>query len=214
VYAKKENRQPNAIGLNKVVIRPDSGNPVDIICGTGTGDGSPEDRGAIECLWETFGGTETEKGFKLLDEHIGLIYGDSITLQRAKIITERLAAKGFASTNVVFGVGSYTYQYATRDTFGFAMKATAGKVNGEYRDIFKDPKTDGGDKKSAKGFMKVVKDENDDYVLLDQQDGNEVMYGDRENDCLVTVFSNGHLIVEESFANIRQTVDSELAKVL
>ena len=64
------------------------------------------------------------------------------------------------------------------------------------------------------GYGYGSKDENDDYVLLDQQDGNEVMYGDRENDCLVTVFSNGHLIVEESFANIRQTVDSELAKVL
>lgn len=188
-------RQPNAIGLNKVVIRPDSGDPVRIICGykpheytefsNGTfrqyfgGDNwgelltPAEIKGSIQCLWDTFGGTETETGHKLLDEHIGLIYGDSITLARATEITERLAAKGFASTNVVFGIGSYTYQYNTRDSLGFAMKATAGIVNGEIRNIFKDPKTDNGTKKSAKGFLRVVTDTSGEYVLEEYQ-GNDI----------------------------------------
>lgn len=71
-----------------------------------------------------FGGNITNKGYKVLDEHVGLIYGDSITLERAGEILQRLQRKGFASCNVVFGIGSYTYQYSTRDSFGQAMKAT------------------------------------------------------------------------------------------
>lgn len=65
-----------------------------------------EARGAVECLWETFGGAMTETGYKLLDPHVGLIYGDSITLKRAMTILSRLEGKGFASANVVFGIGS------------------------------------------------------------------------------------------------------------
>src|SRR5258708_22036540 len=142
----------------KVVIRPDSGDPVKIIIGDPDAPvGSPEYKGAIECLWETFGGTITEKGYKLLDGHIGLIYGDSITTERQLAILEGLKNKGFASYNVVLGIGSYTYEYVTRDTFGFAMKATYGEVNGVGRDIFKDPKTDDGTKKSAKGLMQVYR---------------------------------------------------------
>jgi nicotinamide phosphoribosyltransferase len=76
-------------------------------------------KGVIELLWDIFGGTINEQGYKVLDPHIGAIYGDSITLDRQQQIYERLAAKGFASTNIVLGVGSFTYQFNTRDTFGF-----------------------------------------------------------------------------------------------
>ena len=106
-------------------------------------------------MWDIFGGIENSKGFKELDSHIGAIYGDSITLERATQICERLKLKGFASTNVVLGIGSFTYQYNTRDTFGFAMKATYGEVDGNGREIYKDPITDDGTKKSAKGLMKI-----------------------------------------------------------
>jgi len=123
----------------KLVIRPDSGNPVDILCGKGiyesgdrllTNEEIDEDvhiptfKGVIELLWDVFGGTVNSQGYKVLDPHIGAIYGDSITIDRANEICTRLESKGFASTNVVLGVGSFTYQYNTRDTFGFAMKAT------------------------------------------------------------------------------------------
>lgn len=64
-----------------------------------------EDIGLIEALWNIFGGTITPQGYKVLDGHIGAIYGDSITFERAKEICERLEAKGFASTNVVYGIG-------------------------------------------------------------------------------------------------------------
>ena len=82
---------------------------------------TPENKGVIELLWDVFGGTVNEQGFKVLDPHIGAIYGDSITLDRCEEICARLAAKGFASTNVVFGIGSYTYQFNTRDTFGLVF---------------------------------------------------------------------------------------------
>lgn len=116
----------------KLVIRPDSGNPADIICGYNTLSDydlhergvvtNPEDpayKGVIELLWDIFGGEINEQGYKVLDSHIGAIYGDSITIDRAQEICERLASKGFASTNIVLGVGSFTYQYNTRDSFGF-----------------------------------------------------------------------------------------------
>lgn len=186
----------------KVVIRPDSGDPVDIICGNPNGKTAIERKGVIESLWETFGGTTNDKGYKELDPHIGAIYGDSITLQRATQICERLKAKGFASTNVVLGVGSFTYQYNTRDTFGFAMKATYGEVDGAGREIFKDPITDDGTKKSAKGLLKITL-ENGVYQLHDQVDWETEQTGE-----LKEVFRDGKLLVDQTLADIRARLKS------
>jgi nicotinamide phosphoribosyltransferase len=171
----------------KFVIRPDSGNPVEVICGTET------EKGSIERLWDIFGGSINYKGFKQLDPHIGLIYGDSITLERAKLICEGLKQKGFASTNVVLGIGSYTYQYNTRDTFGFAVKSTYGVINGKPFNIFKDPKTDNGVKKSAKGLLRV----NPDFSLSEEVSWEE------EGGLLETVFLNGKIVKEYSLTEIR-----------
>ena len=111
-----------------------------------------------------------DKGYKVLDSHVGVIYGDSITLERAKEIIRRLHDKGFASGNVVYGIGSYTYQVNSRDTHGMAAKSTATRVvtNGEAenRVIFKDPITDSGTKKSAKGLLSVV--EKDGKMVLEE----------------------------------------------
>jgi len=191
----------------KVVIRPDSGDPVKIIIGDKDAlPGSPENKGAIECMWETFGGTITEKGYKLLDGHIGLIYGDSINTGRQLAILEGLKLKGFASYNVVLGIGSYTYEYVTRDTFGFAMKATYGEVNGVGRDIFKDPKTDDGTKKSAKGLMQVFRDpQTGKLALKDQCTWDEEAQGE-----LKTVFRDGKLVKDWSLEEIRRTINSNL----
>ncbi len=190
----------------KVVIRPDSGDPVKIICGDkNTAAGSPEYKGAVECLWEIFGGTVTSKGFKVLDGHIGLIYGDSITLERQRDILQQLAEKGFASSNVVLGIGSYTYEYVTRDTFGFAMKATYGEVNGEGREIFKDPKTDDGVKKSAKGLLHVYKNGKGIYELKDNCTKEEEAKGE-----LKTVFKDGKLLADFSLSEIRNRIAGDL----
>lgn len=126
-----------------------------------------EEKGAVEVLHDLFGGTITETGYKMLDSHIGLIYGDSITTQRCLAILEGMESKGFASGNCVFGVGSFTYQCVTRDTFGFAVKATYTEVNGEPINIFKDPKTD-SKKKSAKGLLCVVPSEVNGLALVDE----------------------------------------------
>lgn len=182
----------------KVVIRPDSGDPVDIICGNPNGKNENERKGVIELLWDTFGGTVNAKGYKELIPQIGAIYGDSITINRATQICERLKEKGFASTNVVLGIGSYTYQYNTRDTFGFAMKATYGEVNGEGREIFKDPITDDGTKKSAKGLMKIELNDGK-YQLIDQINWQTEQEGE-----LQEVFIDGKLLIDHSLAEIRQ----------
>ena len=182
----------------RVVIRPDSGDPVDIICGNANGKTEEERKGVIELLWDVFGGSVNAKGYKELIPQIAAIYGDSITLQRAEQICERLRLKGFASTNVILGIGSYTYQYNTRDTFGFAMKATYGEVNGEGRAIFKDPITDDGTKKSAKGLMKITL-ENSAYKLTDN-----VSWEDEKQGELVEIFCDGKLVVDWTLADIRQ----------
>ena len=187
----------------KVVIRPDSGDPVKIVCGDPAApSGSPQHHGAIECLWQTFGGKVNATGFKELDPHIGLIYGDSITTDRQEAILSRLKAKGFASSNVVLGIGSYTYQHVTRDTFGFAMKATYGEVNGEQRDIYKSPKTDGGEKHSARGLLSVV-----DGELIQQCTPEQENSGDLKN-----VFLNGTIFVKPSLSDVRNRLaDQETA---
>jgi nicotinamide phosphoribosyltransferase len=233
----------------KLVIRPDSGDPVDILCGkqipkfentkeildfyspfsetelhfplfyledklykihlSKEDNGriewnlytiEPSDKGVIELLWDVFGGTINEQGYKVLDSHIGAIYGDSITIDRADEICRRLEAKGFASTNVVLGIGSFTYQYNTRDTFGFAMKATYVEVDGVGREIFKDPITDDGIKKSAKGLLRVAGDET--HMLLEDQ----CTWEHETTGKLQTIYKNGEFYNETTLTKIKEKI--------
>lgn len=185
-----------------VVIRPDSGDPVKILCGDPDApEGSPARRGSYEMAWEVFGGDVLRSGgFRRLDPHINLIYGDSITLDRCREICQRLTEQRFVPTNV-FGIGSFTYQYNTRDTFGFAMKATAGVVNGEARSIFKDPATDSGEKKSARGLLAVEGDHLEGYTLREDASWEAV-----ENCALRPVFRDGVLIRETTLELLRTTL--------
>ncbi|QGQ95641.1 nicotinate phosphoribosyltransferase [Paenibacillus psychroresistens] len=186
----------------KVVIRPDSGDPVKIICGDPDSTNDSERKGVIEILWEIFGGTTTDKGFKQLDTHIGAIYGDAITISRCKEICEKLADKGFASTNMVYGIGSYTYQYNTRDTFGFALKSTFTIVNGEERKIYKDPKTDSGHfKKSQTGLVLVTK-EAGELTFIDNLSAAEYA-AKQTDDLLEVVFVDGKLVLDQTLNEIR-----------
>lgn len=233
----------------KLVIRPDSGDPVDIICGYPTIDELEDEvfennafiyknkkcvvdrwaveehyedhgslglwevgyehfyqeeeltfaeKGVIELLWDVFGGTINGQGYKVLDSHIGAIYGDSITIDRANEICARLEAKGFASTNIVLGVGSFTYQLNTRDTFGFAMKATYVEIKGEAREIFKDPITDDGIKKSAKGLLYVSTDIDNQLVLTDSATWDEESTG-----LLQVIYKDGNFFNETTLTEIR-----------
>jgi len=182
----------------KLVIRPDSGDPGNIICGSAFAKRSletPHLMGVVECLWEIFGGTVNSKGYKQLDPHIGVIYGDSITYERCKDICERLERKGFASTNVVFGIGSFTYQYNTRDTFGWAFKSTYCEINKLGRNITKDPKTDDGTKKSHSGILKVVRvngAHGSTYQCLQNQTWDQFYADDNE---LKLAYKNGKILI-------------------
>jgi nicotinamide phosphoribosyltransferase len=233
----------------KTVFRPDSGDPVKVLCGYDTNGvdysgyqeatnamilesskgydavmvngiyypikyeksfglidmenplSKAEIKGSVEVLWDIFGGTITEKGYKTLDSHVGMIYGDSITYQRCEEILSRLAEKGFSSDNVVFGIGSFTYQYVTRDTYGMAVKATFGIVDGEEREIFKDPKTGSG-KKSAKGLLAVLEDKNGELFLRQEIPYSEYTKG-VTGDKMQTVFNDGVHLIKPTLKEIR-----------
>ena len=208
-----ENKEQIMSRDGKLVIRPDSGDPVDILCGKGiyqSGDRlltseeidedvyAPEFKGVIELLWDIFGGTINEHGYKVLDSHIGAIYGDSITLDRQIQIYERLAAKGFAATNIVLGVGSYTYQMNTRDTFGFAAKGAWFEADGKAYDIFKDPITDDGTKKSLKGLIMV----DEDHEVHTQCSWEEEEIG-----ILQTIYEDGKFFNETTLTEVRSNID-------
>jgi nicotinamide phosphoribosyltransferase len=200
----------------KLVIRPDSGNPVDIICGTTDFTEprskdyetiasldvwksiSPERKGVIELLWDIFGGTINEQGYKVLDPHIGAIYGDSITLDRQAEIYKRLAAKGFAATNIVLGVGSYTYQMNTRDTFGFAAKGAWFENNGKGIDIYKDPITDDGTKKSLKGLIMVDENHEVHTGCTKEQEATGLLH---------TIYEDGKFFNQTTLTEIRKRLE-------
>jgi nicotinamide phosphoribosyltransferase len=189
----------------KLVIRPDSGDPTDILAGTvhelGMGD-TPEEKGLIELLWDEFGGVVNDKGFKTLDQHIGAIYGDSINLERAEDIFTRLANKGFASDNIVYGAGSYfAIGQTTRDSLSSAVKATWVQINGEGHDIFKDPITAGGSKKSATGRLAVLKDTDGELYLVQHATPEQEAVSE-----LQTVWKDGKWVRKQSYADVRETL--------
>lgn len=186
----------------KIVIRPDSGDPVKIVCGDPEAEDWRARKGVIELLWDLFGGTKTSKGYKVLDSHIGCIYGDAITIDRCREICSELAKKGFASTNMVYGIGSFTFQYNTRDTFGFALKTTYAVIDGEEKFLFKNPKTDDGTKKSQRGKVIVMKNSDGELELMDGL--NEQQYRNARNNLLETVFENGKIVKEQSLSEIRE----------
>lgn len=234
----------------KLVIRPDSGDPVDIICGQpfpgiGMPDyptqkdednwdfcekehyNTPQGKGVIELLWDIFGGTVNEQGYKVLDPHIGCIYGDSITPERQVEIYKRLEAKGFAASNIILGVGSYTIQYNTRDTLGFAAKGAWFEVgNVEFLpltledgtkdepfilntrksyNIYKDPVTDDGTKKSLKGMCAVIDDGLGNLYVKEECTPEEENRG-----LLQVIYENGKFYNQTTLNGVRNTIQNGL----
>lgn len=157
--------------------------------------------GTIASLHAIFGGTTNAKGYIELDSHIGMIYGDGITVQRSEEILTRLEEAGFASTNIVFGVGSYSLNMISRDHLGMAIKATNTivDINGQQVDkpIYKDPKTDSS-KKSAKGLMTVV--EKDGKLIFIDNVSRELEKGG----LLTTVYKDGELLKFVDLYEIRE----------
>lgn len=204
----------------KVVIRPDSGDPVKIVCGDPEGATEAERKGTVQLLWEIFGGKVNEKGYKELDPHIGIIYGDSITRQRQEQILSKFVEMGFASSNIVLGIGSYTYQGVTRDSLGWAVKATYGitKSKGGAA-IFKDPKTDSGLKKSAVGLLRVNREPVYEAVegrLWPKEVSTRLVckenctWEEEAGGVLQTIFKDGVLHNETTLAEIRARIEAQL----
>lgn len=188
----------------KLVVRPDSGDPELIICGNPQAPkGTPEYKGTIRCLYETFGGKQNAKGFIELDPHIGAIYGDSITRPVAHSILRNQYNAGWATNSTVFGLGSYSYQYNTRDTFGFAVKATYAEVNGKPFNIYKNPKTDSG-KRSAKGLLAVKRLPTGELVLEQETSWDNV-----KNCSFRKVFEDGIAHSIETLDKIRERLSKD-----
>ena len=186
-----------------LLIRGDSGNPVDIVTQT------------VFKLWDIFGGTVNTKGYKVLDPHVKALYGDSITPQRADMIYAILIKAGFACNNVSLGVGSFSMQCLeendkmspyTRDTFGIAVKSTYCEIGRVPLAIFKDPKTDTGNfKKSQKGCCIVHLDDEGEITYTDGFDFMFAHSGSFEN-MLIPVFIDGKMVKEYTLAEIRQNL--------
>ena len=194
----------------KVVIRPDSGDPVKIIVGDENGATELERKGLVEALWDIFGGEVNELGYKVLDPHIGAIYGDSITRERAEQILQGLKDKGFAASNIVFGVGSFSYQWNTRDSLGYAMKATwTLRKDGEFM-IFKAPKTDASNN-SQRGRV-VVYEENGEVKFRDGLTlETEAEFEKTVTPLLQTIFEDGQVQNLTTLNEVRERVTASLA---
>lgn len=182
----------------KYVVRPDSGDPMKILCGDPDAEvGSPANLGTFRLLEETFGATVNSKGYKELNSKIGVIYGDGMYYDRYVAILNKMKSMGYANTNLVIGIGGLLLQQHNRDDLGFAFKATYAEINGVATELYKDPVTDPG-KRSHKGLMTLVKDSNGKFATKDGVTKEEEATGE-----LRTVFKNGKLINETTLQEIR-----------
>lgn len=195
----------------KVVIRPDSGHPNLIVNGDPNSSDIKEQKGSLDLLGEVFGCTLNKKGYKVLNPKIGLIYGDGCNLKMQTEILDTMKLTDWASSNIVFGTGSFAYQYVTRDTHGFAMKATYAELEvegahgkGTYsKNIFKDPATDKNKlKKSHKGLLHLSEED-----ILAQ----EVSWPTAHTGRLQDVFVDGVLVRDYEFEDVRYNAQKEFA---
>ena len=184
-----------------------------------------EDIGTIEALFNGFGGHRNSKGFIIIDNHVRGIYGDSITPMRAESMYSRLEASGFAANNVALGAGSFSMQAweeldkstgkmvlkpHTRDTFGIAFKATYCEVEGKPYNIFKNPKTDTGFKRSQRGLVVVYKDADGVIRAMDHVSHEDFeKYSNDGTNLMRPIFENGKMLVEESIRDIRNRLHSK-----
>jgi len=166
-----------------LVIRPDSGNPQKVVLEV------------MRRVYEKFGGTINSKGYKVLDSSVRIIQGDGVNANSIVEILEILKCNGFASENIAFGMGGALLQKPNRDTLSFAMKASAICVDGEWRDVYKDPITDSG-KRSKRGRLAVT--EELETLRLEE-------LGDETN-LLKPIYRNGKLLQELDFETIRENV--------
>lgn len=153
--------------------------------------------GSIRSLAEVFGTTTNAKGYKELPPQIGLVYGDGMSYDRINRIYEGLKNNGYAASNVVLALGGYTLAHLSRDSLGFAIKASYAKVDGKDVATYKRPATD-LTKSSQAGLFKVVKEDNGDYKLFTNVTPQEEQEGE-----LKTIWEDGKFVLETTFNEIQ-----------
>ncbi len=171
-----------------LVVRPDSGNPVEVVSKV------------IETLMGKFGFTVNDKGFKVLPPQIRVIQGDGITYESTKQIIAEMKNRNLSLDNVAFGMGGGLLQKVDRDTQKFAFKCSAINVNGQWRDVYKQP-VDEPFKKSKKGIFRLIRNSTGNFETCQLHENLET-----PNE-LKTVFANGELLVDDTFANIRKRAE-------
>ena len=164
-----------------LVVRPDSGEPKDVVLK------------CTEILGEKIGFTVNEKGYKVLNPKIRIIQGDGVNYESIGEILEHLKKHGWSADNVGFGMGGALLQKVHRDTQKFAFKCSCATINGEDRDVYKDPITD-HDKKSKRGRLKLVKEDGKYCTKALHEDGEDV---------LRIVFENGVILEEIDFERVK-----------
>lgn len=169
-----------------IVIRPDSGEPVEVVSKV------------AQLLGEKFGYEINSKGYKVL-KNVRIIQGDGVNQDSIKAILERLKSEGFSASNIAFGIGGSLLQKVNRDTLKFAYKCSAIVTNGELREVYKQPITDSG-KNSKRGRLDLIKDENGEFNTVKIESKDEIA---TENSQLQTVFENGKLLIDDNLDAIR-----------
>ena len=171
-----------------LVVRPDSGDPETV----------PVE--IIEILAEKFGFTVNSKGYKVLHPSVRVIQGDGINEHSLPRILANLKAAGFSADNIAFGMGGGLLQAWNRDTLKYAMKASAIRITeGEWKGFSKDPITDSG-KRSKEGRLGLVYEcgiGSCSFRTLPEDIANQ------KGNLLRTIFKDGVLLVEDTFAEIR-----------
>lgn len=173
----------------RVVIRPDSGDPVEVVVRT------------LEILDEKFGSTVNSKGYKVLPPCVRVLQGDGIDLDSLKKIMEAIKDKGFSIENVVFGMGGGLEQKVDRDVLKFAQKASARRINGVWGDVYKDPKTAKSSKTSKKGLLSVIWDK----VAYKTIRRDALPPG--QKDFMTPVFRDGKILTTQSFNDVREMTE-------
>lgn len=198
----------------KVVFRPDSGNPIDIIVGTikeyipyeEYDKYNAKELGGIRALAKVFGTTVNSKGYRVLNPKVGLIYGDGMYLERYEETLKLLEKIGYSVENLVIGVGGILRD-GSRDSVGAAFKATWIKRRGmDAYSIMKNPITD-TKKKSFKGRVKVVEAMKPGHFTTFVETSIHYNYA---IDALKVVYRNGEMIQDNTWDKIEETFENSL----
>ncbi|RAU21383.1 nicotinate phosphoribosyltransferase [Paramagnetospirillum kuznetsovii] len=167
-----------------LVIRPDSGDPVEVVAKV------------LALAAQAFGTETNSKGYRVLNPAVRVIQGDGVNPHSIRAILARLAADGFAIDNIAFGMGGALLQKVDRDTFSWAMKASAIRIGGTWRDVYKEPVTDRG-KGSKRGRLALAFDESAGWRTVPLEDCAEA------DNRLRPVFVDGRLVATTTLAEVR-----------